>query len=88
MASQGGVPLEGNFDLKVPRLHEEEGRRGGIGHTGDPEAKGCCGVFQPKLMDLIGDSSSMALNNLFNPVDWFSIIGTSGFKTYGCWLGR
>lgn len=61
----GEGETEGSFDRRAPRLHEMEGRRGGgngFGQLGSgtemdddasPSPTPFCGVFQPKLMDLI-----------------------------------
>lgn len=45
------------------------GKRGGIDQMGGP-AMPFCGVFQPKLIDLIGESSGFSSKSLFIPVNW------------------
>ena len=63
---------EGNFVRRAPRLHDMGGKSGGICQRGecDPGMLLFCGVFQPKLMDFVGGSSEISLNNLLKPVDW------------------
>ena len=50
---------EGSLERRAPRLHDMEGKSGGICQIGNdgPDVP-FCGVFQPKLRDLVGDEWS------------------------------
>ena len=48
-----------------------------------------CGLFQPKLMDLMGGSPGLSLYSLFAPASWHFSSGEKLVSVaFGCWMGR
>ena len=63
------------------------GKRGGIDKIAGGAAQ-FCGLFHPKLMDLMGGSPGLSLYSLFAPASWDLSSGEKIVSVaFGYWIG-